>query len=234
MYRGPEGTGVSSERIRTDWNTNPPRLHWRTPMTNGLSSVSVGGGRVFTQVRRGGAEYCVALDAATGRFLWTASVGLASYPDGGVGGDDGPRSTPAVRADRVYVLGSYLNLRCLDAATGTNVWSKDLRAEFGGQVIPWQNAASPLLEGDLLLVNCSSTSGALLALRPGDGGVIWRLHNERMTHATPLPATIQDERQVVFLTQSGLVGLGWPTAGNDGVTRPSLQHLDRGHAYRRK
>jgi len=208
MYRGPAGTGVSTERIETDWQANPPPRLWRTPLTNGLSSVAVSGGRVFTQVRRGSTEYCVALDAVTGRFLWTTNVGLASYPDGGVGSDDGPRSTPAVRNGRVYVLGTYLNLRCLDAATGTNLWSKDLRSEFNTDVIPWQNAASPLLEGDLLLLNCNAASGgALVALQQADGKVAWRRHNERMTHATPVPATIQDERQVVFLTQSGLVAV---------------------------
>ena len=211
MYRGPAGNGVSTERIRTDWNTNPPQRLWRTPLTNGLSSVTVSGGRVFTQVRSGsplgGVEVCVALDAANGRFLWTTTVDQARYPDGGVGGDDGPRSTPAVSGARVYVLGSYLNLHCLDAANGTNIWSKNLRTELGGSVIPWQNAASPLLEGDLLLVNCNASPQALVGLRQSDGGVVWRLHNERMTHATPVPATIQGERQVIFMAQSGPVGV---------------------------
>lgn len=207
MYRGPEGNGVSRERIRTDWSAQPPQLLWRQPLTNGLSSVAISGGRVFTQVRRGNSEYCIALDATDGRWLWTRSVDQASYPNGGVGGDDGPRSTPAVGGDRLFVVGSYLKLHCLEVATGGIVWTRDLRSDFGGNVIPWQNAASPVLEGDVLLLNCNAAGRALLALRPQDGEVIWRRHDERMTHATPVPATIHDERQVVFLTQSGLVSL---------------------------
>ncbi len=184
---------------------------WRTPLTNGLSSVTVSGGRVFTQVRTGsalgGTEHCLALDAATGRILWTRAVDTARYPDGGVGSDDGPRSTPVVRDGRVYVLGSYLQLHCLDAATGQPVWSRDLRAEFGGSVISWQNAASPLIEGDLLLVNLNAGSQRLAAFRLSDGSLVWRRHNDAMTHSTPLAVTLHGVRQVIFLTQNGLVAV---------------------------
>lgn len=211
MYRGPAGDGVSTGRIRTNWQAQPPQLLWRAPLTNGLSSVTVSGGRAFTQVRRGsaldGTEHCVALDTATGRILWTAPTGPARYPDGGVGGDDGPRSTPVVKDGRVYVLDSYLNLHCLDAATGSSIWSKDLRAEYGGDVIPWQSAASPLIEGDLLLVNLNAAPARLAAFRLNDGGLAWRRHNEAMTHATPIAATIEGVRQVIYLTQSGLVAV---------------------------
>lgn len=218
LYRGPTGNGVSTERIRTDWNANPPKLLWRAPLTNGLSSVSVSGGRVFTQVRVGstsaGTEYCVALDARTGAFLWTAPVGLADYPGGGVGPDDGPRSTPVVKGNRVYVLGSYLNLHCLDAATGQPVWAKDLRAAFGGDVIGWQNAASPLIEGDRLFLNVNAPPNRLVALNLADGGLIWRKVNVQMTHATPVAATILGERQIVFMAQEGAVGVD-PATGQE-------------------
>ncbi|MBE7500625.1 MAG: PQQ-binding-like beta-propeller repeat protein [Verrucomicrobiales bacterium] len=211
LYRGPHGNGVSEERLRTDWNEHPPERLWRLPLTNGLSSVTISDGRVFTQVRVGGVldgtDVCVALEAATGRFLWTRPVGQARYPDGGVGSDDGPRSTPVVRGGRVFVLGSYLDLHCFEVADGATVWSRDLRAELGGSVIPWQNAASPLLEGELLLLNCNASPRALVALRQSDGEVVWRSGDERMTHATPVPATILGERQVVFLTQFGAVSV---------------------------
>lgn len=211
LYRGPHGNGVSEERLRTDWNDRPPQRLWRMPLTNGLSSVTISDGRAFTQVRAGGVldgtELCVALAADTGRWLWTRPVGQARYPDGGVGSDDGPRSTPVVRGGRVFVLGSYLNLHCFDAADGTTVWSRDLRAELGGSVIPWQNAASPLLEGELLLLNCNASPQALVALRQSDGELVWRSQDERMTHATPVPTTILGERQVVFLTQFGFVSV---------------------------
>ena len=152
QYRGPTHDGVSTEAIRTDWAANPPKLVWKIPLPYALSSVSISGGQVFTQARRrlGGEEqeFCVGLDSQTGRELWATPLGLADYPHGGVGEDDGPRSTPAVDGDRVFVLTSYLRLACLNANTGQEIWSKDLTTEFGGYVIAWQNAAS--VSGDSL------------------------------------------------------------------------------------
>jgi len=213
-YRGPNHDGVSAETIRTNWTQEAPRQLWKIPLNPGLSSFSVSGGRLFTQVRTPGVqpttEYCVALNADTGAQLWTsAGLDIADYPNGGVGDgrDDGPRSTPVVEGDRVYVLTTYLKLYCLNAATGQEIWSKDLVAEYGGTVIPWQNAASPVIEGDLILVNCNASNQRLVALRKQDGGEAWKGQNDAMTQSTPVAATVAGVRQVIFLAQSGLVSV---------------------------
>ena len=181
------------------------------PLGPGLSSLAVAGGRVFTQVRRMQSgqpqEFAVGLDAETGAEFWATPVGVADYPNGGVGGDDGPRSTPAVAGDSVIILASHLKLWCLDAATGGERWSRDLHTEFGGVVIPWQNAASPIVVDGLVLVNGNGPGQCLLAFRMADGTLAWKGHNDRMTHATPVAAEIGGVRQVVFFAQTGLVGV---------------------------
>src|ERR1043165_4107108 len=136
QYRGPNHDGISAETIRTNWSEQPPRQVWKIPLDPGLSSFSVSGGRAFTLVRRSitgqDQEYCIALNADTGAELWASPpLGIASYPHGGVGPDDGPRSTPTVDGDRVYVLTSYLRLYCLSATNGAVVWSKDLVVDYG-------------------------------------------------------------------------------------------------------
>ncbi len=212
QYRGPNHDLVSPETIRLNWNETAPQVVWRVPLQPGLSSLTIGGGRVFTLVRRGttssGQEYCVALNAETGAELWSSAVGLASYPHGGVGGDDGPRSTPAIVGDRVIVLGSYQRLSCFNAATGQIIWSRELTQDFGGEVIAWQSAASPVVENGLVFVNGNGNAGQrLLAFRVTDGSLAWSAHDDRMTHATPAIATIRGTRQVVFYSQSGLVSV---------------------------
>jgi len=178
--------------------------------TNGLSSLAVSSGRVYTQIRRtlGGnaREVCVALDAATGDELWAADIGPAVY-DSGVGNDDGPRSTPTVTEGRVFVLSSYLVLCCLNPSNGASLWRKDLVTLYGARVIGWQNAASPLLADGLLFVNCGSTSQSLLALRATDGSLAWRSQTEAMTQSTPVTTTMNGVQQVIFAAQSGLVSL---------------------------
>src|SRR5215467_3676915 len=64
QYRGSNHDGISTEQIRTDWTQNPPRRLWKVSLEPALSSFSIGGGKLFTQVRRrlgnDDQEYCIA------------------------------------------------------------------------------------------------------------------------------------------------------------------------------
>ena len=211
QYRGPSHDGTSTEVIRTNWSDSPPRQVWKVPLAPALSSFTVSAGKVFTQVHRvvngQDKEICIALSADTGQELWATPLGTAYYPDGGVGSDDGPRSTPSVDGNFVFVLTSYLNLACLAIGDGHVVWSKDLVAQYGSVVISWQNAASPLLEGGLIFLNCNAPGNRLLALHEADGSEAWKGQDDPMTQASPIIATIAGVRQVVFFAQSGLVSV---------------------------
>jgi outer membrane protein assembly factor BamB len=185
---------------------------WKVPLSDGLSSFSVEKGRLFTmgerRVASGMREFCLALNAETGAELWAAEIGLADYPNGGVGSDDGPRSTPTVDGDRVYVFGAYMDLVCLNAANGAEIWRRDLEGEFGSRRIPWQNAASPTLIGDLVFVNSNGrTNEHLIAFNKNYGTVVWKRGSYGMTHATPVQGLIGGVEQVIFLGQTALVSV---------------------------
>ncbi len=215
QYRGAGHDGFSADRIQKQWPDTGPREVWRVACTNGLSSFAVSGGRAFTQIRRDSGtsrrEYCVALEATSGKELWATQIGQSPYT-GDVGPDDGPRSTPTVENGRVYIVSSYLVVHCLNATNGSSVWSKDLKALYGGQDIGWYNGASALLDSGLIFVNCNSATSSLLALRATDGSLAWRSQNEALTHATPVAATIEGRRQIIFAAQSGLVSVA-PESG---------------------
>ena len=84
---------------------------WRAAgVGNGYSSFSTSGGRLYTLGARGGIEYVVALDRATGKKVWEYQNGRRYENDRG----DGPRSTPTVDGDRLYVLGGSGDLTCLE------------------------------------------------------------------------------------------------------------------------
>jgi len=216
-YRGPTHDGVSTERINKNWTGPMTNAVWLTYLTNGLTSLTVGDGQVYTQVEAdtdadglGDKEYCVALSATDGAMLWATEVDSAPYmhPYGGVGStDDGPRSTPVLAYGSVYVLSSYLNLYRLSAADGAVIWSTNLPASFGGSVIPWENAASPVIENGLIFVNANSPTASLMAFNATNGALVWRAQNEAMTQSTPVLATINGVRQLIWATQSGLVSV---------------------------
>src|SRR5881296_966648 len=153
QFRGPNHDSTTAEKILRAWPKEGPRRVWKAPVTDGLSSITVSGGRAFTLVRRSiegvDREVCVALDANTGKEIWAVPLAVAKYDGGGDSGasdnkgGDGPRSTPTLDGDRVYAFSSRLVLYCLEAASGKEIWKKDLVAENAGRNISWQNAASP-------------------------------------------------------------------------------------------
>jgi outer membrane protein assembly factor BamB len=212
QYRGANHDGISTDAIETSWadlDLNA-RLRWRVPCTNGLSSFSVAGGRAYTLIRRstpsGKREVCVALDIKTGAEVWATVMGSGSY-DGSVGADDGPRTTPSVADGRVIALSSFLQLSCLAVSNGATLWSKDLRSVYGGQLIGWQNGASPLVEDGKIILNINSSSQSLMALYATNGEVAWRSQSEAMTHSTPVLARLGDVPQAIFAAQTGLVSV---------------------------
>jgi len=217
QYRGPRTDGATAERVQTPWPEDGPRQLWKVPLNAGFSSFAISGGRAFTLVTRseGGvnSETCVALEAETGKELWAVPLAVAKYDGGGNSGapdnngGDGPRSTPASDGNRVFVLTASLVLHCLEAADGKMVWKKDLVREFRARNISWQNAASPLLEGNLIFVCAGGEGQSLLCFHKDAGALVWKAESDRMTHATPIVTTIHDHRQVIFLTQSGLVSV---------------------------
>jgi outer membrane protein assembly factor BamB len=217
QYRGPQVDGVSHEKIQCEFPAGSPKCVWRVPTPAGFSSFSIEGGKAFTLVSRdldgAPAEVCLALDASSGKELWAARVGSAKYPGGGDSGTednkggDGPRSTPSVSGGRVYVYSSDMVLQCLDANSGKPIWSKDIIKEFGGENLRWKSAMAPVLEGGLVFVAGGGPGQSMLAFNQQTGAVAWKTGDDKLTYATPALATLHGTRQVIFMMQSGLVGL---------------------------
>lgn len=216
-YRGPSGNGHSPEKISRKWPEGGPKVLWRVPSRGGFSSFAVSGGKAACLELRAingvDQEAVVVRDAGTGKELWSAALGTLKINDGGQDGaagnkgGDGPRSTPALDGGRVYTFSAKLVLQCFDAATGKEAWKHDLGKEFGGRNISWQNAQSPVIEGDLVLVAGGGAGQSLLAFDKKSGEVKWKAFDETMTHATAVVADVLGKRQAIFFVKSGLLAV---------------------------
>jgi hypothetical protein len=142
--RGPSSDGTTSESIGLrEWPKAGPPIVWRVETRPGFSSFAVADDKAFTLIGRSidgeAREVCAALDAASGKELWSQPLGKAKYDGGGDAGTsdnkggDGPRSTPVVADGRVHALDAHLNLTCLDAGTGEILWQQDLLADYEGR-----------------------------------------------------------------------------------------------------
>lgn len=212
QYRGPNHDGVSADRIITNWTGSVTNPVWLLPVTNSFSSFTVRGGLAYSQVNRflGGTnrETCVALNATTGAELWARDFEDCYYPlDTGVGSNNGPRTTPVIDGDSVFILTSHLKLYRLNATNGATIWQKDLLNLYGGTIVQNENAASPLIENGLIFVSTAANTSSLMAFSTTNGSLVWRAQNEFMTHATPVVTIIHGVRQVIFATRAGLVSV---------------------------
>jgi outer membrane protein assembly factor BamB len=101
----------------TAYNPDNGEPYWRVEGLNGevASSPCSAGGAVF-----GASEYAalIAVDAATGKTLWTANDYLPEV------------SSPVATKDHVYLATSYGVLACYDARTGKLKHARELNAEF--------------------------------------------------------------------------------------------------------
>lgn len=197
---------------------------WKVETPTGFSSFTVGGDQVFTVVRReiegNPTEVLLALDIRSGQEKWASPLSIVTkYDRGGDDGTsdnkggDGPRSTPAFHDGMVYVIDANLVVYALEAKAGKEIWRRDVVKENDGKNIRWQNAASPVIDDNVLLMAGGGTGQALLGLDKKSGKVIWKGEDDIMTHATPVLAEIHGVKQCIFFTQSGLVSVD-PQKGN--------------------
>ena len=170
------------------------KVLWRTPVNGGLSGPAVGNGRVYVTdfaytTRPRGIERALALDEKTGAILWTQQWEV-NYA--GLGYDRGPRSTPTVDGDRVYVLGAQGALLCLNVKTGEVIWKKDFIAEYHAPTGTWSGnwgyVAPPLIDGDRVICKVGGEPNAkVVAFDKHTGKELWKaLSSESGPAPSPL------------------------------------------------
>lgn len=205
QFRGPNRDGISKETgLLKSWPADGPKVLWKVPVGVGFSGITVAGGRLYTMEGRNDDEGAVALDAATGKTVWRVKLDRKYRSGQG----DGPRSTPTVAGDLVYTLTAGGKLFALRAATGKVVWSHDLASEYGARAPQWGVSTSPLVEGNLLLVDVGGSAGkSVMAFDLRTGKVAWSSQNDQAGYSAPIAFTVGGVRQALFFTGTSIASL---------------------------
>jgi outer membrane protein assembly factor BamB len=174
---------------------------WRRPIGSGFSSIAVVGGRGYTGESDGSTDQVIAFDLGTGKTLWRAALG-ETYR-GHDGSRDGPIATPAVGGGRVFMLGPRGLLVALDAASGRELWRRDLATGAQVKAPSYGFGGSPVLAGDrvVLQVGGAEKSG-LVAFEAASGTPAWTAllsdsRGDSAGYTMAAPATLGGERQLV-------------------------------------
>ena len=217
QWRGPERLAVWQETGIVDELPEELKVAWRTPLRAGYSGPAVADGRVFItdwaedpdSRTLDGTERALALDEQSGEVLWTHEW-RTSYRMLSVAYAVGPRATPTVDGDRVYVVGGTGRLFCLEVATGRVLWEKDYVAEYGTSVPTWGIVSAPLVDGERLITVVGGEPDALVvAFDKHTGEEIWRAIDvtSEMGYAQPIIYEAGGARQLIIWHPQALASL---------------------------
>jgi outer membrane protein assembly factor BamB len=207
QWRGPKRDGVSAETgLAPEWGSNGPPVLWMARgLGVGYSSVSVVGNRIYTMGDAGEFSFVHALDASDkGKIVWSTRIGKP-------GGDHpGTRSTPTVDGDRVYALGQWGDLVCLETKEGKEVWRKHLKQDLDGDMMSdWGYSESVLVDGDNVICTPGGKHGTLAALNKKTGEVVWRSKGaeDRAAYSSVIAVEIGGVRQYIQVTDKSVLGV---------------------------
>lgn len=208
-FRGPTGMGVSqSSNLPLEWSESE-NIAWKTALPGpGSSSPIVFGDHVyvtcysgyFVPGQSGGSvedlqRHLVCLDRATGKILWQKAV-AAKLPEEERIRDHGyAGNTPAADDDHVYVFWGKTGVQAY-THEGQPKWTADVGSGTHG----WGTSASPLLVGDLVIINASVESGRLVALDRNTGEERWSVDGMREAWNTPVLVDSTQGRELVVAT----------------------------------
>jgi outer membrane protein assembly factor BamB len=219
-FLGPTADSKSPETgIITPWPKEGLKLIWQKKLGVSYGMPSISKGKLYQFDRIGDEATLSCFNSRTGEFLWKYAY-PTSYEDS-FGYNNGPRCSPVIDDDRVYIYGVEGQLHCVKADDGKPIWKGDTFADFGVVQNFFGVGSTPVIEGDLLIAQVGgSPKGAgrfpsldqegngsgIVAFDKHTGKVRYQITNELASYAGPTLATINGRRWCFVFARGGLVG----------------------------
>lgn len=226
QWRGPNRDNVSPETgLLREWPADgPPRLWSAVGLGEGIASVSVAEGLIFTVGYQNDREFVVALREATGELAWATQIGPAVA--------ENPlmrwlsQRVPAIDDDRVYAFTTGGDLICLSTADGSERWRKNYAADFGAKRPIFGFYEQPLIDQDRLVCTPGGAKAQLVFLDKRTGKVELLAGGPsaagyRKDYAATVAAEIGGVRQYLTFLDQRLTSI----AADDGRVLWQYEHL---------
>jgi outer membrane protein assembly factor BamB len=221
-FLGPRGDNTSRETgCQLVWPAAGPRLAWSCPLGESYGICSISRGRCFQFDQRQGAAVLRCLNSETGGPLWEFSypseyIDLYNY-------SSGPRTTPVVDDDRVYIFGVEGMLHCLRTTDGSRLWKVDTQRKFGVVQNFFGVGSTPVVYKELLIVMVGGSpsedqqvppgqldrvrgnGSAVVAFDKRTGEVRYQLSNDLASYASPRIVQHADRAWCFVFLRGGLL-----------------------------
>lgn len=192
-FRGLHGSGIAESSFPTEFG---PESHvtWKTEVPSGHSSPCIWGDRLFLTGFENEKLLVLCYDRLQGRELWRRTLEPGNI-ERGAQLSNPATATPTTDGEHVWVYFGAFGLACFDL-NGQEVWRKPLAIP----VTQHGAGTSPVLAGDLLVLNCDQDVGSyLLAVNKHTGETVWRVDRTGFQRgfATPLPYPHEKPEQLI-------------------------------------
>ena len=211
-FRGPNGTGVSTDKdVPVQWTDKD--VLWKTPIPGrGNSSPIIWGDRLFIQsaAADGSERWLICVNATSGDVLWKKAAPGATahtHPKNTLAS-----STPATDGERVYAVfwdGKDLLLNAYDFK-GEQVWTRDLgsyESEHGAGVSPIVYDGRVYVADDQGASYDTSAPSAVLAFNAKDGTDAWKAPRKSFRACYSTPFLLQKDKSPAELLVASTAGV---------------------------
>jgi outer membrane protein assembly factor BamB len=223
VFLGPTGDSKSIERgVFLRWPPTGPPVAWHKKLGTSYGNCSVSRGRLYQFDRFGDNARLTCMDAQTGGELWKFES-PTDYSDM-YGYNGGPRCSPLVDGDHIYLFGVDGMLFCVSTADGKLLWQVNTQEKFGVVQNFFGVASNPVVEGRLLIVMIGGSpaesrrvplgqldevvgnGSGIVAFDKRTGEVVYSISDELASCASLKLATINGRRWCFAFARGGLVG----------------------------
>jgi len=205
QWRGPDREGIYYETgLLKEWPEDGPELPWSFEgLGAGHSSVGIGSGRVFINGMPDTLGILYSFDL-NGNLLWEKTYGEEWHKN-----YTGPRSTPLVVDDLVYLESGIGEVFCFNAESGEIIWSVDLVNDYDGVNIRWGLTESLLIDGDVIYCTPGGEKNNIMALNRFNGSLLWSspAYKEQSAYCSPVLVEHNNTRLVVTMTATSALAV---------------------------
>lgn len=211
QWRGENRDGMfQGSNLLNVWPQNGPKLLWLAEnIGEGYSSPVAKDDIVVVNGEIKGTGFLCAFNLK-GELLWKSPYG-PEYPLNDTSNDkfSGPRSTPTIAGDMVYICSGLGRLSCYNVRNGSEVWTVDMVKEFNGLMHIAGYGESLLVDGDVVYCHPGGAEKNVAALNRFTGKTIWTSSGtgDSASFCSPVIVNLPGRKVLVDLTHKNFSGL---------------------------